>query len=168
MRTQRAGTRPFPDKDPDLTCRLAMDRLQSQQQQIAALDGKIGNLLGFGGALLAILVVFLALRSNPIPGNALALLCISGAAYLGMAVGSLYAYYTRPWEIGPKLHEAWQYAREYDEKELGWWAAESLTKSYENNQNKVKRKVWVVNVNVALIVFQTITLGLGLSFIALS
>lgn len=166
--TERAQTRPFPNKDPDVVCRLAMDRVQTQQRQIDALDGKIGNLLGFGSALVAILAAFLAFSGDAILCVALIFLCISAAAYIGIVVGSLFTYYTRPWEVGPTLHEAWQYAHEYEEKQLGWWAAESFTKSYENNQKRVNRKVWVVKINVALIAFQTISAALGLSLTALN
>ena len=69
---------------------------------------------------------------------------------------------------GPKLHEAWQYAQEYEEKQLAWWAAESFTKSYESNQDRVKWKVWVLKVNVALIALQTVAMGLCLGLIALN
>jgi len=165
---ERAETRPFPNKDPDLICGLAMDRLQTQQRQIDALDGKIGNLLGFASALVAILAAFLALNEDDILCISLIFLCISGAAYIGIVLGSLFTYYTRPWEVGPTLHESWRYAHKYEEKQLGWWAAESFTRSYENNQERVNWKVRVVKINVTLIAMQTISLGLCLSLIALN
>jgi len=152
--TERAKTRPFPTKDPDVVYRLAADRLQTQQRQIDTLDSKIGNLLGFGSALLAIVAAFLALWQGAIPCIALALLCLSGTAYVGIVVSSLFAYYARQWEAGPSLDEVWQLSREYEEKQMAWWAAESFTKSYENNQGSVKPKVLAVKVNVALVALQ--------------
>jgi hypothetical protein len=164
---ERAETRPFPKENTDVIYGLSMDRFRAQLQQIDSLDGKIGTLLGFGGVLLAILAAFVALMEGTIPGNTLALLCTSGAAYISIVVSSLYAYYTMRWESGPKLYEAWQNARTYNKKQLAWWVAESFTKSYENNQIKVRRKIWVVKLNVVLTIIQAIALALALIFIVL-
>jgi len=162
-----AETRPFPDKKPDVVFKIAMDRLQSQQRQIDALDGKISNLLGFGAVLIAIMAGFLALRDDPITFTQFALMCVSGGAFVTIVATSLCVYYTRPWESGPVLNETWQHAREHNEDTLSWCAAESFTKSYENNKNRVKWKIRAVNANLALITVQAVTLALGLGFIAI-
>lgn len=164
---ERAQTRPFPKKNRDLIYRMATDRWQTQQQQVDSLDAKLGNLLGFGSALVAILAGFLALKEGCIPLPALVLLAISLALYLGIAGNSLSAYYLRRWESGPPLEIAWQHAREYDEENMVWWAAERFTKSYENNQGNIKCKIRAVRANFILITLQTLALTTGLVLVAL-
>ena len=166
--TDKAEAPPFPKTEPGVVYSLAMDRVQTQLCQIEALDSKIGTLLGFSGAVLAILAAFLALREGAVPGHALALLCISGTAFLGIALGALRAYYTKHWEVGPDLDEAWQYAREHEERLLAWWAAESFTECFKNNQDNVNLKVRVVKLSVALVVIQAVTLVIGLGLISVN
>lgn len=143
-----------------------MDRLQTQLQQIDSLDGKIGNLLGFGGALLAILAAVLALREDDIALIVWVLLGISGVCYSLMVIISICSYYTRGFAAGPKLEETWLYTRINPAEQMHWWAAESFTKCYEKNQGKVKWKVRAVNADVALIAFEAITLVVGLALIS--
>lgn len=46
-----------------------------------------------------------------------------------------------------------------------WWAAESFTKSYENNRDKVRLKIKTVKADIILLVAQAVTLVLGLTLI---
>ncbi len=163
---QNAEERRFPNKNPDLVLNLAMNRFKTQQLQIHSLDGKLGNLLGLGSALLAILAASLALGEGPISVIVWVFSGISLIAYLIMAGFFLRAYRVKAFEAGPDLGEAWDYTRKYDIEKMGWWAAESFKKSYENNKKNVDLKIRLVKRNIWLIAAQTITLVIGLIIVA--
>ncbi len=163
--SRKAKTRPFPDADPEIALRIAMDRFQSQRNQVDTLDSKIGNLLGFSGILIAIMAGFLASNGGFAALIQSRLLCTSGAIFVSIAIVSLVAYFAKGWETGPVLNETWDNVRQYGDRDMSWWAAESFTKSFENNKAKVNIKVRAVKADIILIVVQAATLFVGLTVI---
>lgn len=156
-----ATTHRFPPGDPQLVHDLAKERLNAQLSQIDSLDTKIGNLLGFGSAILAIVVTILTLAPM-MPLRTMILLFTGIAAYVAMVITLLIAYYARRWEAGPDLNEAWQYSTQYEIRTMGWWATESLKNCYFANKNKTARKVKAIKIGLPLLVVETATLSLGL------
>lgn len=163
---QNAEERRFPNKNPDLVLKLAMNRFTTQQLQIDSLDGKLVNLLGLGSAILAILAASLILGEGPISVIVWVFSGISLIAYLIMAGFFIRAYRVKAFESGPDLGEAWDYTSKFKEETMGWWAAESFRKSYESNKEKVDLKIRVVKRSIWLIAAQTITLVIGLIIVA--
>ena len=155
-------THRFPSTDPDLMYDLAKERLATQITQVDSLDAKIGNLLGFGSALLAIIVALLGFRQQTIPVYGVILLSFGAIWYLAMAVILLVAYYTKRWESGPNLDEAWQYSSQYPSKTMYWWAAESLKDCYSRNKNKIAYKTRAIKAGMPLLIAETLTLAAGL------
>jgi len=151
----------FPQKDPQLVYDLSKERLNVQLSQIDSLDTKIGNLMGFGSAILAIMVTILTLAST-VPLHTMILLFIGIAAYLAMVITLLIAYYAKHWEAGPDLNEAWQHSTQYEIRTMYWWATESLKKCYFGNKNKTARKVRAIKIGLPLLAVETVTLTLGL------
>lgn len=162
-----ANTRPFPKQAGKLVLQLAVDKWQAQLQQVDSLDMKLANFLGLGGILLAIFIGFFASKENVTCLIAYILLAISAVLYIGIWISTLIAFYVKRWEGGPPLDITWNYAREYTEDKLVWWAAERFTKSYENNQAKLKNKVRAFQINIVLIALQLAMTATGLTITAL-
>lgn len=158
-----ATTHRFPQRDPEFVYDLAKERLNAQLSQVDSLDGKIGNLLGFGSAILAIVMTILTLAPI-VPLRTMVLLFTGIAAYVAMVIVLLIAYYARRWQAGPDLDEAWQYSTQYEIRTMYWWAAESLKECYFANKNKTPRKVKAVKIGLPLLVVETVTLSLGLLY----
>ena len=158
-----ATTRRFPHRNPQLVYDLAKERLNVQLSQIDSLDTKIGNLLGFGSAILAIVVTILTL-APVMPLYTMILLLMGIAAYGAMVIILLSAYYARRWEAGPDLNEAWQHSIRYEIRTMYWWATESLKKCYFANKNKTALKVKSIKIGLPLLVVETATLTIGLLY----
>jgi hypothetical protein len=163
---QISCTRPFPESGSQIVYDLAVERWHSQQQQIDSLDAKIGNILGFGGALVAISLGMLAILEKPFRSELLLSFVISDIAYIFIIAISLFSYFAIKWKAGPSLVEAWKYAGEYTEGKLLCWAAESFTKSYESNNHRLELKSISIRINIILFAIQSLTLSVGFIVIA--
>jgi len=158
---QKSCTRPFPESGPQIVYNLAVERWHSQQQQIDSIDAKIGNILGFGGALVAILLGVLAINDKPFNYGGFLSFLISGMMYIFIVIISTVSYFAVKWKAGPGLVEAWKYSREYTEANLLWWAAESFTISYDSNIHKLQLKTTSIRINMILFVIQLLALVIG-------
>jgi len=165
QKANKAKTRPFPDCGSKSVYELSVIRWQTQQQQIDSIDTKIGNILGFGGALVAILLGILAILGKPAYCQVSLLFCISGIAYILIVIISLISYFAIKWKAGPDLTEVWKISREYSEDKLVWWAAESFTKSYEDNDSKLQLKAIAIRTNIVLFGIQSAAIVSGIFLI---
>lgn len=161
-------TRPFPSAGAAQLYQMASQRLSHQLGQIDGLDQKIATLFGIGYAFVGIAAAFLALAEDGPPVSALVILFLGGAFWLVLCWSCYCGYSLRDWEVGPSLSEAWTYARQYDETKLTYWAAESFTNCYVNNQAFVRGKIFYARAAMILLTTEAsaITIALGITAVS--
>ena len=149
--------RPYPSGDPQLVYELARERLLRQLNQSGALDSKVGLYWSLATAILAITAGLIGVQAKSFePEVAIKTLLLGAGFYIVLTLASLLALHVRTWSIGPKVEEAWKYAREpnFAINTQYWWAAESYTSEFSNNLTSMRIKIWTARLAPVLVMAQ--------------
>lgn len=127
--------------NPQLLFELASSQLDQQMAAIDAIDAKVGVLFSLGSAQAALSAAFLALNPTLMRGQGLPLL-VGVAAYLAIAVISIWVLWSRSWRAGPELKDlAERYVAGADESSVRADATKGLIEAFSQNDPAITWKL---------------------------
>ncbi len=145
---------------PNVLYEVAMNRLQAQMEQIDAIDAKLGTILGFASAILAIFAGFMALGNLERPLFALVLFGLAFLAYLALVIVTIYGYRLIEWHFRPDLNTLQEHCRSFDEAVMKTWVADECIRSINDNRDNIAYKASSANRAVYLLALEVILLAL--------
>lgn len=147
-----------------LACQVAEKRLDYVWSAIDSVDTKINVSLGFGSGILGLLAGFYALQGKSWPTTSLVLFSIATAAYLALAILSIYAYKTSDWSVRPHIPTLSEYCQndKKDFETISTWLVNEYQTSLKDNQTKLAAKGNQANWGLVLLVIETVFLTSGL------
>lgn len=156
----------YPDREPTLFLELARDRLATQLSFIDAVDAKLANAFSIASALLGVLAAVYALQPDPFRADGIALLAISGGAYLVIAERSVRGLWKRRWAVGPKLENVWADLFQRTERDVAWRVAAGIRADLIKNEGFASAKTRALRVVLVSLCVQTAALAAALSLVA--
>jgi len=158
----------YPARDGRVFFELARDRLTCQLETLDAVDNKIGMLFSVSTAMLGILGAVLALNGGKLNGLEWAMTALSVIGYIMVTFHARRAYAAKEWKVGGDLRKLWKLYSESDEDDrtLEWRVANSLRIAYEANQPDMTLKLGDLNVILASLVTQSLSLLVALLLVA--
>lgn len=148
---------------------LAGERLATQLEFADAADAKLGLLISTGSALVGVAAAVLALRGGKHFTDAeLAMVALTGLAYVVLSFYALRGYYTRhDWKVGPRLTEVWKlHFTEPDDAALKWDVARRLWLDADHNLTLHNEKLAALRIGFGCLVAETVALVALLGLIA--
>ena len=141
---------------------VAKQEFTTQLAQIDGLDAKLANTFGFGSALIVVAAAFLGLKNTDVSTAMVAILSVSGATYLVLAMFSLVGYRIKDWDFGPMFNAVCDLATKEDDFNVSWAVAKEIDKAYQTNKPHVEKKALWVGRTLWLLAAETILLTAGL------
>ena len=150
-----------------LTFDLAFWRQQEQVEQGRALDGKLGQTVGFNAAMVALFGTAVLLISAADLSTIGVFMVIAAALFIANAVVSTVAFVIGRWTLSPSLEELRRYAQHESEDEMLRWVIDEILQAVRANERVLRIKETLVALAITLTATTAVVIAVAAIRVAL-